>query len=690
MSRTIKSTLIIFSILVGFTRTIQAQQYSAIDVACLQTILDGNSNGNLPWDFNTSKEYHHITWVEKNNEYRVSELRLQGQKMKTIDVTPLAELTYLNIQGNNLNDIDLKSNLNLRIFSCLGNNFKAIDLSKNELLEALFCQENQIVDLDISHNTKLFTVDCSENKLQSISFLKNPDLYKLICDENEIVSLDLSNNNKLYRLSCQHNKLPLLDLGNNVAIEILSCNSNLLTELDLSTNVVLKTINCERNQLTTIDFSACPLLWSVNCQFNNLYSINVIQNPKITSLHLGGNELKSLDVSNIIKMNILGATSNRLSFKSMESTINASINSKHRNIQDSLFSKQWIDLGGEINYSGETPVNGKDVEFRWFKKLKDEEDLLMETNTTGVYQPTTEGQYYVKMTHPDFTETSSRYPVFVSMSYATIVGGPKIESTIESQSLEVNFPSFTVDLTKVFEDKETSDANLKYSFSGNSNILISITDGIATISSTEDWLGEENVTFIAIDEKGLSNSIDVKFVVSPKNESPVIEQDIEDFILLEDFDAFSIDLKEVFEDSETSDLDLDYTFSGTSNIQVLIVDGIATISSLNSWNGKEVITFSTIDEGGATTSTSVTFEVTTISGFNHVQNLISVYPTYVKSNVFVQSEQHISSIEIVNMHGEVLLKTNETSMYVQQLPKGTYLIRVQIGAHFITKKFIKE
>ena len=103
----------------------------------------------------------------------------------------------------------------------------------------------------------------------------------------------------------------------------------------------------------------------------------------------------------------------------------------------------------------------------------------------------------------------------VTITVNAVNDAPTIQSTINTQSLSEDFSSYTVDLTAAFADIETTDANLSYSTSGNSNINVSIVNGIATIGTTADWHGSENITFIATDEGGLSVNKMVAFDVSP-------------------------------------------------------------------------------------------------------------------------------------------------------------------------------
>ncbi|TNY93256.1 Ig-like domain-containing protein, partial [Vibrio parahaemolyticus] len=65
---------------------------------------------------------------------------------------------------------------------------------------------------------------------------------------------------------------------------------------------------------------------------------------------------------------------------------------------------------------------------------------------------------------------------------------------------------------EVFKD---SDSSLEFSVSGNSNVLVSIENGIVTINPTADWNGSEILTFKATDPSGESISQTVNFTVAP-------------------------------------------------------------------------------------------------------------------------------------------------------------------------------
>ncbi|MBM4987427.1 tandem-95 repeat protein, partial [Vibrio parahaemolyticus] len=80
--------------------------------------------------------------------------------------------------------------------------------------------------------------------------------------------------------------------------------------------------------------------------------------------------------------------------------------------------------------------------------------------------------------------------------------------------------------------------------------------------------------------------------------------------LSEDFDTYTIDLNEVFKDTDSS---LEFSVSGNNSIQISIVSGVATITPTADWNGKETITFTAKDPSGESVSQTVNFTVAPVA-----------------------------------------------------------------------------
>lgn len=82
------------------------------------------------------------------------------------------------------------------------------------------------------------------------------------------------------------------------------------------------------------------------------------------------------------------------------------------------------------------------------------------------------------------------------------------------------------------------------------------------------------------------------------NQPPFVDNAVSNYNLLVGFDAFTIDLNNVFEDLETSDQNLIYSVSGFSGVSAVLNNNILTISAPANFSGNTNITISAEDEGG--------------------------------------------------------------------------------------------
>ncbi|EGR2695639.1 tandem-95 repeat protein, partial [Vibrio parahaemolyticus] len=99
-------------------------------------------------------------------------------------------------------------------------------------------------------------------------------------------------------------------------------------------------------------------------------------------------------------------------------------------------------------------------------------------------------------------------------------------------------------------------------------------------------------------------------IVNRVNDAPTVENAIADQELSEDFATYTIDLNDAFKDSDSA---LNFSVSGNSNIQVAIVNGIATITPTADWNGSEALTFTATDPSGESVSQTVNFTVAPVA-----------------------------------------------------------------------------
>ncbi|HHB1609971.1 TPA: tandem-95 repeat protein, partial [Vibrio parahaemolyticus] len=124
--------------------------------------------------------------------------------------------------------------------------------------------------------------------------------------------------------------------------------------------------------------------------------------------------------------------------------------------------------------------------------------------------------------------------------------------------------------------------------------------------------GDAEITYTVTDG-ALTDQATVKVTVNAVNDTPVVESNVADQTLAEDFTPYTIDLNTVFSDVDNVDGELKFSVSGNSNIQVAIVNGIATITPTADWNGSETLTFTATDPSGESVSQTVDFTVTPVA-----------------------------------------------------------------------------
>ncbi|EMR6829535.1 tandem-95 repeat protein, partial [Vibrio parahaemolyticus] len=141
---------------------------------------------------------------------------------------------------------------------------------------------------------------------------------------------------------------------------------------------------------------------------------------------------------------------------------------------------------------------------------------------------------------------------------------------------------------------------------------VEVVNGKLVFTPAENFNGDAEITYTVTDG-ALTDQATVKVTVNAVNDTPVVESNVADQTLAEDFTPYTIDLNTVFSDVDNVDGELKFSVSGNSNIQVAIVNGIATITPTADWNGSETLTFTATDPSGESVSQTVDFTVTPVA-----------------------------------------------------------------------------
>ncbi|EJC7076589.1 tandem-95 repeat protein, partial [Vibrio parahaemolyticus] len=159
---------------------------------------------------------------------------------------------------------------------------------------------------------------------------------------------------------------------------------------------------------------------------------------------------------------------------------------------------------------------------------------------------------------------------------------------------------------------------------------VEIVDGKLVFTPAENFNGDAEITYTLTDG-ALTDQATVKVTVNAVNDTPVVESNIADQALAEDFTPYTIDLNTAFSDVDNVDGELTFSVSGNSNIQVAIVNGIATITPTADWNGSETLTFTATDPSGESISQTVNFTVAPVADIvADKATVVEDTPTFIK------------------------------------------------------------
>ncbi|GIU19549.1 MULTISPECIES: tandem-95 repeat protein [unclassified Shewanella] len=191
-------------------------------------------------------------------------------------------------------------------------------------------------------------------------------------------------------------------------------------------------------------------------------------------------------------------------------------------------------------------------------------------------------------------------------------------------------------------------------------------DGTVTYTPDENYNGDDSFTY-TVTSGGVSETATVDVTVTPSNDDPVVEAEIADQVLSEDFDEYTLDLNAAFSDVEDSDSELTYTVSGNSNIQIVIVDGIATITSTGDWHGSESVVITATDSEGNSVSQTVEFTVNPVIDIQD-DGVVSIAEDTatvidVLQNDSFEGENPVVTIDGQPTHGTVTVNADGTVTY---------------------------
>jgi len=204
-------------------------------------------------------------------------------------------------------------------------------------------------------------------------------------------------------------------------------------------------------------------------------------------------------------------------------------------------------------------------------------------------------QWYADVTPFSETEKGSTE----SSNTLTIKIDPPVVSGIPDQIIPEGQSFTAITLDDYVDDPNHADNEMTWTFTGNSELTVDITDRIATITVPDpDWYGSETVVFRATDPDTLYDEDTATFEVTNVNDAPVVS-DIPNQAIDQGMAFSLIYLDDYVSDIDGQPEDMSWTFSGNDYLNVSIVDRVATVTVPSpDWYGLDTITFRATDTGG--------------------------------------------------------------------------------------------
>ena len=165
----------------------------------------------------------------------------------------------------------------------------------------------------------------------------------------------------------------------------------------------------------------------------------------------------------------------------------------------------------------------------------------------------------------------------------------------------------TVNLSQFVTDPDNDPATMRWTATGGENVNVTVSRGTASISAGQNWNGTENITMTVTDPGGLSNRKIMRITVTAINDGPVLST-LRSVALNEDETA-TLNLNEFVADPDDEDSRLAWTVAGNTKVRVAVVNGVATFSAEENWNGEEALTITVNDPGGLRASRPLSVRV---------------------------------------------------------------------------------
>ncbi|MCK9182112.1 MAG: tandem-95 repeat protein [Fibrobacteraceae bacterium] len=196
------------------------------------------------------------------------------------------------------------------------------------------------------------------------------------------------------------------------------------------------------------------------------------------------------------------------------------------------------------------------------------------------------------------------------------INDPPTLKEIANQSIDEKAQFAPINLVELTNDPDHSFDKLKWTFTGNKDLKVSVDKaGTATVSTPNAlWNGEEKITFTVTDPEGATAKQTVVFTVKSINDVPVMK-DIPSQTIKEKQQFKAIELDDHVKDLDDENAKLKWNITGNKELKFTL-DSKRILNAVipdKYWHGSETVKISVSDPAGATDSRSVTFTVESVN-----------------------------------------------------------------------------
>lgn len=208
-----------------------------------------------------------------------------------------------------------------------------------------------------------------------------------------------------------------MNVSGLVKVTSIKCSRNLLTELDLSGDTSLTRVYFRSNQVSDLTIDGCVNLEHIKGPRNRLTSLDVSGFSNLNQIQISHNSLTSLNISNCDPNIFVAASNNNLERVDGLNTLNSPGLKLFNNFIDferavkyyvqygeedmdnqNFYPAETIALTDSVDLSAYDTITASNVKYATsFELRKVLDDVLVETNNTGVFKFTEDGVYYVRL-----------------------------------------------------------------------------------------------------------------------------------------------------------------------------------------------------------------------------------------------------------------------------------------------------